>query len=301
MQLLSLLVEGAPTIVHAQIISAPDGLNRIMDLLLLQEEHVVVVRNEALLLCQKLAKTCCKFMIFSEGFEKVFHIALSEGEEPIVQQDCLMLCFELVQNDGMGPEVFLGSRSLVDGLASFLDLRRRSSMYQSPPAQQLDNNHVDDDDDLDDILDGKQKQPKTTKTPTRFIPFLTDEEAKSCEYALSILQALVSSSSSSMDKIKSRQESILSHSTLIPLLADMALYTLPPPNETFVSGVPTMNLQLLALQTLAQFASCTTNQTDAFYKKILEQIPSLYLHNVNVLERVMYLICTGNVFLQTNC
>ena len=134
--------------IQSQIFSALDGLNRIVDLL--DEEETV--RNEAILFCTQLAQTSAgsaRWMIFSGGFEKLLNIVLHEFQSDgsyIVVSDCLQFCMELVQQDGMGAEVFLGSRSLVDCLAGFLDLRRgHSFLHPSSTNHNNSNNNEEED------------------------------------------------------------------------------------------------------------------------------------------------------------
>ena len=69
-QILSKLTYTNPTLLHSQILSAPDGLPRIIDLLnvnIAQEQDLEPIRNEALLLCTIMARTnagSARLMIF---------------------------------------------------------------------------------------------------------------------------------------------------------------------------------------------------------------------------------------------
>ena len=80
LKIVSSLISILPTLIHSHTLSAPDGLNRILDLLhnSTTEESI---RNEAILLCTSMAKTnagCARLMIFGEAYEKVLQIAESE-------------------------------------------------------------------------------------------------------------------------------------------------------------------------------------------------------------------------------
>ena len=79
MKIMSVLISSSSTLVQSQILSAPEGLNRIVDLL---QEDGGMIRNEAILFCTVLAKTSAgsdRLMIFQEGFEKVLNIATSDN------------------------------------------------------------------------------------------------------------------------------------------------------------------------------------------------------------------------------
>ena len=285
-QLLSRLTTNQPTLLHSQILSAPDGLHRIIDLLTSEES----IRNEALLLCTTMARTntaSARLMIFGETYEKVFDIA--QGDEHVAG-DCLRLCIEMTKQDEMGSEVFLGSNRLVRDLEKFLDLRLGKQFVN--PQEELHG----EGDDLDDILNaGSGKDSKNDKKGK--VPFLTKEEGEVMLLALELLRVLsVGDEDGGVGgndaKKQARQKSMLAHDTLSRLLIDMALYTLPPPDSpasVYVSAAPTLDVQRRALDVMAALAlGCGEESQQLILSK-----RGIYL-NAGVLDRLMYLICTGD-------
>lgn len=303
-KILSKLTAALPTLLHSQILAAPEGLNRILDLLSATSEEEESIRNESLILCTIMAKTnsgSARLMIFGETYEKVMAIAADDAVGTAVRGDCLKLCIELTRQDEMGSEVFLGSGALVRQLAKFLDLRLGQNFVN--PKEELH----DEEDDLDDILGNGGKaddKSNNVKKAKRSIPYLTKEEASVAELALGLYRVLadgngdfdidnkVHEKTDVMLKKRSRKKSILSNEFLTRLVIDLALYTLPPPDaplSMFVSAVPTLGVQLLALDVLATLAY---NSGDELQREILS-MRGVYL-NAGVLDRIMYLICTGD-------
>ena len=303
-KILSKLTAALPTLLHSQILAAPEGLNRILDLLSATSEEEESIRNESLILCTIMAKTnsgSARLMIFGETYEKVMAIAADDAVGTAVRGDCLKLCIELTRQDEMGSEVFLGSGALVRQLAKFLDLRLGQNFVN--PKEELH----DEEDDLDDILGNGGKaddKSNNVKKAKRSIPYLTKEEASVAELALGLYRVLADGNgdydidnkahekTDVMLKKRSRKKSILSIEFLTRLVIDLALYTLPPPDAPlfmFVSAVPTLGVQLLALDVLATLAY---NSGDELQREILS-MRGVYL-NAGVLDRIMYLICTGD-------
>ena len=298
-QALSKLTTTFPTLLHSQILSAPDGLHRIMDLLNPAPVEEESIRNEALLLCRIMAKTnagSARLMIFGEAYEKVLDIAKDDDVDYSIKGDCLKLCIEMTRQDEMGSEVFLGNGTLVRILVRFLDLRFGQN-YVSP----VEELHGEAD-DLDDILNSNSKGGKDANGSTNKkkgkIPFLTDGEGKVTMLALELLRVLIVGDESGFGgeaanaKTQARQKSVLAHDDLTRLVIDMALYTLPPPNSPhnmYVSAVPTLEVQMRALDTMAALA---LGSGDDIQKFILSR-RGIYL-NAGVLDRLMYLICTGD-------
>jgi len=324
LQLLAQFATLLPTLLHSQILSAPDGLHRILDLLssgsnvndndntgtsmgMGMEESI---RNEAILLCTTLARTnagSARLLIFGEAYDKVFDIANSEfragagaGSMAVVG-DCLKLAVEMTRQDSMGSEVFLGNKVLIDILVGFLDLRS-GSLFRNPVVQQVVNM---EEDDLDDILnddDDSKKEDTKKEEDVHPVPYLTEEESGVTLLALELIRVLVlgdgsesdsnsnsESDSDESDKKKSRQASILSHTHLQNLLIDMGLYTLPPPSSPFsayVSAVPTLAVQLSALDVISTLThNCDTTGTYQLQETILQN---------GILDRLNYMVCTGD-------
>ncbi len=182
-------------------------------------------------------------------------------------------------------------------------------------------------------VNGRDGNIDAQEEKTNPIPYTTDEEAEIISYALTLFQTLIqggdegfvdeskkenllmlkksasrdstSSSPSPSTQVSSRIQSIISSKNtkrLSMLLFDMALYTLPPPNspiEYYVSSVPLMKVQCQALSVMADLGKIAKKvATDDGNDDLLKQIlfcPSMYLKEVECLERVMYLICTGGI------
>ena len=320
LKILSSLISTLPTLIHSQILSAPDGLNRILDLLHngSTEESI---RNEAILLCTSMAKTnsgCARLMIFGEAYEKVLQIAESEishdnqstgvsSASIQVIVDCFNLAIELTKQDEMGSEVFLGNKSLVKILVKFLDLRTGEKFLYPEIAGVASGSNEDDADDLDDILNNGKKAKTTDnidQIPAK-IPYLTDYESTAVLSALELLRVLIVGDDSILngfsdngdlkllhEKKRSKQHTILSYDVLSRLVIDMALYTLPPPDSqasVYVSAVPLHKDQLKALDV---FAALSLDCGEELQKTILNK-QGVYLH-AGVLDRLMYLVCTGD-------
>lgn len=295
-QILSKMTMANPTLLHAQILNAPDGLPRVIDLLKPASLDEESIRNEALLLCTIMAKTnpgSARLMIFGETYDKVFDIATDENVDNAVKGDCLKLCIEMTLQDEMGSEVFLGNGRLVRDLTKFLDLRFGVNFVR--PEAELH----DESDDLDDILNGGSGDKGSPSIAAK-VPFLTKDEEQIMLLALELFRVLVvgddmdyeNQSSSYVSKRRQRQKAMLSHDILCRLLIDMALYTLPPPDSphsVYVSAVPTLKVQLLALDVMAALSQKAGEEL----QDLILSKRGIYL-NVGVLDRLMYLICTGD-------
>lgn len=99
-QLLTVLLSTNPHRLQEAILSTPQGLARLMDML--QEREVI--RNEALLLMISLtreAEEIQKIVVFEGAFERVLNIVREEGfsDGGIVVQDCLELLNNLLRNN----------------------------------------------------------------------------------------------------------------------------------------------------------------------------------------------------------
>ena len=304
-QILSKLTSSNATLVHSQILSAPDGLHRIVDLLKPSSIEEECIRNEVLILCTVMAQTnagSARLMIFGEAYDKVMDIATEDDDmnmESKVKKDCLKLMIEMTKQDEMGVEVFLGSGRLVRCLARLLDLRVGDNFVN--PSEELH----DEDDDLDDIMNlpssdggeghGRGRETRRTNMDHKKIPYLTENEADVTLFALELFRVLVvgdHDSFSPMTNVQSRQHAIMAHDVLTRLLIDMALYTLPPPDSPvsmYVCAVPPLQVQLRALDVLAALAF---GSSEEMQQSILSK-QGIYL-NAGVLDRIMYLICTGD-------
>lgn len=293
-QILSKMTTANPTLLHSQILNAPDGLPRVIDLLKPASLDEESIRNEALLLCTVMAKTSpgsARLMIFGEAYDKVFDIATDENVDNAVKGDCLKLCIEMTLQDEMGSEVFLGNGRLVRYLTKFLDLRFGMNFVR--PEAELH----DESDDLDDILNGGNVE-KGASTKGAKVPLLTNDEEQIMLLALELFRVLVvgdmdyQDKSSHVAKKRQRQKAMLSRDMLCRLLIDMALYTLPPPDSphsVYVSAVPTLQVQLLALDVMAALS----HEAGEELQELILSKRGIYL-NVGVLDRLMYLICTGD-------
>ena len=314
------LLAVCPGPVQSQLAEAPDGLNRLIGLLggggAVPEE----LRNDALLLLTDLARTssgCARLVIFSEGYDRALAIAtnpISDGGEGglaggncAVLSDCLGLCLELTRSDEMGAEVLLGGRALLDRIGGLLDLRGGRSFRNPAEADGGDlgaggdgGPDDDDDDDLDDILNGGgASEAMEGRPPKRApVPRLTEAEESVVGDVLSLLAALVGEEDegagddeggSARRKMRSRRCTLIGHEGICRLLLDMALFAHPPPGAPYPHGAPSLSLQCRALDTVALLAR---DAGEDGLEALLSR-KSVFLWDVGVIERVMYMICTG--------
>eukprot|EP00984_Skeletonema_dohrnii_P028311 scaffold18245_cov132-Skeletonema_dohrnii-CCMP3373.AAC.7 len=142
LQILQSFLSASPGVLREQLMNAPDGINRLVDLLGHgsitaaggeNEESFVPeeVRNEAILFLTSLASSSsvlARLITFSEGYDRALKIALgSRGSGLSIAMDCLELCLALAHADEVSRELFLGGgdgRGNLDRLGQLVDLRR---------------------------------------------------------------------------------------------------------------------------------------------------------------------------------
>lgn len=123
LQLLTALLSNSLNRLQEAILTTPQGITRLMDMLLDRE----VIRNEALLLLTYLtreAEEIQKIVVFEGAFEKIFSIIKEEGgsEGGVVVQDSLELLNNLLCNN-VSNQVLLRETMGFDPLISILRLR----------------------------------------------------------------------------------------------------------------------------------------------------------------------------------
>ena len=163
LQILQSLLLASPGTLREQLMMAPDGINRLVDLLghgtstMGENENVgdeedrnsvpEEVRNESILFLTSLASSSsmlARLITFSEGYERVLKIALESSSSSAsssstsggsssglssgttVPLDCLDLCLALAHGDEVARELFMGGgdgRGNLDRLAQLMDLR----------------------------------------------------------------------------------------------------------------------------------------------------------------------------------
>lgn len=103
LQLLSVLEDHLPTQLPNAILSSPSGLSRLLDLL---EDDREIIRNEAVLLLQRLTRTnpeIQKIAVFENTFEKTMDLALSDGGGvylgDVIVQDALSIVHNLLRHN----------------------------------------------------------------------------------------------------------------------------------------------------------------------------------------------------------
>ena len=136
LQLMTALLKASPGTLREQLMNAPDGINRLVDLLgynsMAPSEMDVPeeVRNEAILFLTSLASSSsvlARLISFSEGYDRALKIAMESGLKSTVATDCLELCLACAHADDVARELFLGGgdgRGNLDRLASLIDLRK---------------------------------------------------------------------------------------------------------------------------------------------------------------------------------
>ncbi|XP_047307469.1 golgin candidate 6 [Impatiens glandulifera] len=123
LQLLTALLTNSQNRLQEAILTIPQGITRLMDMLMDRE----VIRNEALLLLTYLtreAEEIQKIVVFEGAFEKIFSIIREEGgsEGGVVVQDCLELLNNILRNNASN-QVLLRETIGLDPLVSILKLR----------------------------------------------------------------------------------------------------------------------------------------------------------------------------------
>ena len=310
------LLGGAPTDASVPSSSPPEEL-----------------RNDVLRLLTDLSSrssNAARLVIFSEGYERALGIAADPpaqggegglcGGSAAIVGDCLDLCTTLTTSvEEMGAEVLLGSGALMDRIGGLLDLRG-GARFRNPSlmAREEDERggrstapggaHEDDDeeeDDLDDILSGGAKGKtsgggsQTAAKSTRVaIPWLSAAEEEVVERVLSLLAAIVgeeerggeASTAAQSSRVASRKARIVRHEKTCRFLLDLALFAHPPPNAlAYPHGAPSLALQCRALETVALLARGVDEPT----LDVLVGRKSIFLRDVSVMERLLYLIVTG--------
>lgn len=136
LQILQSLLTASPGVLREQLIQAPDGINRLVDLLGYSptandmEDVPEEVRNVAVLFLANLASSSsvlARLITFSEGYSRSLKIALESSTANAVTIDCLELCIALASGDDVARELFLGGgdgRGNLERLALLIDLRR---------------------------------------------------------------------------------------------------------------------------------------------------------------------------------
>jgi len=259
--------------------------------------------------------TFASMMIFNEGYERIMFIVSREfqlmvgddgniGTDAIgagtamVICDCLQLAIEMTRSDGMGAELFLGSRALVVVLCGFLDIRY-GRRYRFGNEMQDANGGMDkdDDDDLDSLLGkndkGEKDEDKQIQNKISDVPYIIEDEERVVNLTLELILTLIKGDDKpGSKKRKTRQASTLAHDPLRRLLIDLALYALPPPGSPrsyYISAVPTLKVQIRALEVLAALAD---GADDKSRDNLLDGC-GMYIPQVSAMERLMFLICTG--------
>lgn len=155
LQILQALLSASPGTLREQLIMAPDGINRLVDLLgrgsMMEENDGGIgeesvpeeVRNESILFLTSLASSSsmlARLISFSEGYDRSLKIALESSSTAesstssitglsstsTVAIDCLELCLAMAHADSPSRELFMGGgdgRGNLDRLAKLADLR----------------------------------------------------------------------------------------------------------------------------------------------------------------------------------
>ncbi|CAB9510979.1 Inherit from KOG: Kinesin family member [Seminavis robusta] len=268
LQLLTKLCVKRPSKAQAQLLQAPNGLNRLGDLLQVHQEEII--RNEALLLAQVIAEwpSCAKIWMFAEVADQVILLAIEEGGLTggnLLVQDCLDLLFRLWKHDPSLADLVFQSQTITQNLPLLLDLRQGTE-FRNPPSK---TKTAKKDDDLDDILKSAEDKAAESKEDEVVVPRLTGAEEKVISKTLDILSLLLES-----DGLK--QSVWIRELQLCSFTWELALVAPPPPQVPFVCSVPSPTLQQKALETVALYFNDTTT---------LERHAGL--------DRLLYLVCTG--------
>ena len=255
-RLLRELCQTHPRVTQNQLLQAPNGIHRLGDLLLLQDEKV---RNEALLLAQIIAQwpSAAKIWMFSEMGDTIMKIVMNEGgltNGNVWVQDSLRILHHMLQHDAALADLVFQSSLFTQSIVKLLDMRYgHEFLHPSSKSTATD--------DLDELLGDKPKQA--------VLPRLKPSEEKVIHLVFDILSTV-------MENQSIRQMVWTKQTTIASLVWEMGLFYLPPSHHDFAFAIPSVNLQQRALQITAQY----------FHDfKIMNQ------HNG--LDRLNLLACTG--------
>ncbi|KAI3991855.1 hypothetical protein MKX01_012800 [Papaver californicum] len=136
LQLLIALLTTSPNRVQEAILTIPQGITRLMDMLMSRE----AIRNEALLLLTYLtheAEEIQKIVVFEGAFEKIFTIIQDEGgaEGGVVVEDCLVLLNNLLHC--LSNQRLLRETTGFEHLISILVLESRVSKFSKQKTSNL--------------------------------------------------------------------------------------------------------------------------------------------------------------------
>ncbi|KAG0630720.1 hypothetical protein M758_1G199600 [Ceratodon purpureus] len=127
LQLLTALLTNCPTRLQDMILSIPQGITRLMDMLAERE----VIRNEALIVLAYLTRSAeeiQKIVVFEGAFDRLFNIIREEGgcEGGIIVQDCLELLNNLLRSNPSN-QIFLRETLGLQYICQLLKLRKGSA------------------------------------------------------------------------------------------------------------------------------------------------------------------------------
>ncbi|KAI3997500.1 hypothetical protein MKX01_008107 [Papaver californicum] len=136
LQLLTALLTTSLNRVQEAILTIPQGITRLMDMLMSRE----AIRNEALLLLTYLtheAEEIQKIVVFEGAFEKIFTIVQDEGgaEGGVVVEDCLVLLNNLLHC--LSNQRLLRETTGFEPLISILMLESRVSKFSKQKTSNL--------------------------------------------------------------------------------------------------------------------------------------------------------------------
>lgn len=127
LQILTALLTNCPERLQDLILSIPQGITRLMDMLAERE----VIRNEALIVLAYLTRSAeeiQKIVVFEGALDRLFNIIREEGgsEGGIIVQDCLELLNNLLRNNPSN-QIFLRETLGLQCVAQLLKLRKGSA------------------------------------------------------------------------------------------------------------------------------------------------------------------------------
>jgi hypothetical protein len=279
LELLQKFYQVAPKVTVRRFLETPNGLHRLGELL---EDDAL--RHPTVLLMKRLAENPAISKIWCFGDIADIIAAFISREDTniddesqqgslmaaaanIVTVDALQLLAKLLSHDAACAElVITSSNAVIQILARLLDLRYAKA-FRKPSVDTAQIRPPSPADDLDDLLQtgGQQAKPTTPKKPP--VPRLTETEENVISSVLKVIERLAQ-----FPKI----QKILKTSPIVSLVYEMAFLT-PPPQSQWSCGIPSTEIQQVALQMSAQYL-------DDF--EILQKHAGL--------DRLLYLICTGN-------
>ena len=213
----------------------------------------------------------------------------------------------------MGKRFLMISKGATNNVGGGGTSRPRKGNDGTGDVKRRDHGQRGDDDDGEDDEDlGRTADTGTARENPGgdAVPWLSDAEDSVIGQVLTLLSAIAGDdedgrhsydlqsnkngqedggNSATKPSSSSRKQALISHEVICRFLLDLALFAHPPPGAPYPHGAPSLSLQCRALGFVALLARGAGEESlDTLLGR-----QSFFLRGVPVMERVVYLICTG--------